>query len=286
MCSLGGALLVATGSLAACGVGDAPTPNKHLAALAAEAEANAADPAAASLRRGDASELRTEMLRLCGFHSNHDPVASCDAAAIDDAIAQASSTLSPTPNEPGATARTLTVAAQHIVDQAKDIPQESGAVVAQQIVELVQAGAAPPAAPSLGLDDNAASQASKEDRKHDQQAARETLRQLYAMRYAVGVGMAYASNAQAVRGTQDLRALSDRISAVSTALDGTDDVPAPEAAYSLSGDYPQPKAPGSGDALLERIRADEVALWQATAAQAQSGNWRAMSLALGAQAAV
>ncbi|AIU30685.1 DUF4439 domain-containing protein [Corynebacterium ulcerans] len=280
------AVVVSGGMLSACSLTPHPTPDTTLTRLAARASAEAktfdsSDSPYAALRRADLAELRTEIQRVCGHKNDGTLPSSCDDSALDSAIEKAHLDVDNNSNPADA----ATIAAQEIVSSAGELPEGSMLLAANQLVDLVSAGAAAPTTGGALFDPSVNKKLKSSDVKVDADAARDALAWEYSIVYGLGVATASASGLLKQAVNDSIDAHQNRISILQSSLAPTGNFPKPESAYELKK-YQQPFDAQSTADYIEALRKDTTDYWIATAATAKTTSWKELALAFAAQTAV
>ncbi|PAT15237.1 hypothetical protein CKJ84_02820 [Corynebacterium sp. NML 120412] len=257
-------------SLASCDALDVvgPRPNADLVALAQQAVADEqalGDAPLAHTRAMQAQQLFDEVERLCGTTESGELPSTCKVERTPGESAG-------NPDEVSAADH----AADALTEAAADVPEESVALVTAQAIDLRVAAGTEPAADADSADSEITNEA-------DLDAAREMLRREYAAQYGFSMATAYADDAL----DQHLEALRDasdeRVRALVTALEPSGDVPEAAPGYAFEG-VPAPADVASAGAYTQTQQQALVDQWRATAANAESPQFRRLAIQLAAEA--
>ena len=260
-------------SLASCDALDVvgPRPNADLVALAQQAIADEqalGDAPLAHTRAMQAQQLFDEVERLCGTTESGELPSTCKVERTPGESAG-------NPDEVSAAEH----AADALTEAAADVPEESVALVTAQAIDLRVAAGTEPAADA----DSADSTDSEITNEADLDAAREMLRREYAAQYGFSMATAYADDALDQR-LEALRDASDeRVRALVTAVEPAGDVPEAAPGYAFEG-VPAPADVASAGAYTQTQQQALVDQWRATAANAESPQFRRLAIQLAAEA--
>ena len=257
-------------SLASCDALDVvgPRPNADLVALAQQAVADEqalGDAPLAHTRAMQAQQLFNEVERLCGTTESGELPSTCEVERTPGESAG-------NPDEVSAAEH----AADALTEAAADVPEESVALVTAQAIDLRVAAETEPPADADSADSEITNEA-------DLDAAREMLRREYAAQYGFSMATAYADDALDQR-LEALRDASDeRVRALVTALEPSGDVPEAAPGYAFEG-VPAPADVASAGAYTQTQQQALVDQWRATAANAESPQFRRLAIQLAAEA--
>ncbi|MCQ9351606.1 hypothetical protein NQ015_00545 [Corynebacterium sp. 153RC1] len=251
--------------LAGCSVLDPqPLPDAHLAALAATAQAD---------RPNDAAALRAEMIRVCGHREDGSVPESCSEQAIDATI---SSSPAVEPAE----------AAGQVEDLFFALPEQSRLLVAQMYTTLpassdVEVTPEPPALE--GSDQPPQDKAQDPEQESDWAAALRTgLEEEYELLYGLDVARAFADPATTARIDRAHHVHTERVAQLQELLAPTGDVPAALPAYAFAPAATVPVDQATAAIAVDELLRSTSSTWANIAAEAKTEAFASYTLRLSA----
>ena len=253
--------------LAGCSVLDPqPLPDAHLAALAATAQAD---------RPNDAAALRAEMIRVCGHREDGSVPESCSEQAIDATI---SSSQAVEPAE----------AAGQVEDLFFALPEQSRFLVAQMYTTLpassdVEVAPEPPALEgSEQPPQNKAQDPEQESESDWATALRTGLEEEYKLLYGLDVARAFADPATTARIDRAHHVHTERVAQLQELLAPTGDVPAALPAYAFAPSATVPVDQATAATAVDELLRSTSSTWAHIAAEAKTEAFASYALRLSA----
>ncbi|MCQ9371009.1 ferritin-like domain-containing protein [Corynebacterium sp. 35RC1] len=253
--------------LAGCSVLDPqPLPDAHLAALAATAQAD---------RPNDAAALRAEMIRVCGHREDGSVPESCSEQAIDATI---SSSQAVEPAE----------AAGQVEDLFFALPEQSRLLVAQMYTTLpassdVEVTPEPPALEGSEQPPQDKAQDPEQESESDWAAALRTgLEEEYELLYGLDVARAFADPATTARIDRAHQVHTERVAQLQELLSPTGDVPAALPAYAFAPSSTVPVDQATAAIAVDELLSSTSSTWANIAAEAKTEAFASYALRLSA----
>ncbi|MCQ9342404.1 hypothetical protein [Corynebacterium kozikiae] len=255
--------------LAGCSVLDPqPLPDAHLAALAATAQADRPD---------DAAALRAEMIRVCGHREDGSVPESCSEQAIDATI---SSSQAVEPAE----------AAGQVEDLFFALPEQSRLLVAQMYTTLPASsdGEVTQEPPALEGSDQPPQDKAQEPEQESESdwatALRTGLEEEYKLLYGLDVARAFADPATTARIDRAHQVHTERVAHLQALLAPTGDVPAALPAYAFAPSATVPVDQATAAIAVDELLRSTSSTWANIAAEAKTEAFASYALRLSAPA--
>ncbi len=255
--------LAASTSLSSCSL-IGPHADAVLLDLAQQAENDAAmtrDPNFKAVRTTQATELKEEIMRLCGLRTDGTPYPSCaedlshPASSEDNLLGAQDSSSSnhiPEQSSPVDTNQWLS-AARQISDDVDKVPAQSRELLTREAIELVRHA---PGSQNTSQDSAIPStDALQVIPAEDQRILEEVLRREYATVYYLGLAMGYVDDTHAPSYTALLQTHEHCAADLNAALSSVSITVSPDVSYQL-GSYTSPQDDASARALADAAHDD------------------------------
>ncbi|MDO4908889.1 MAG: hypothetical protein Q3962_03435 [Corynebacterium sp.] len=246
--------LCGSSALVACSHEQTPAPDASLVTLAMSARVDG--------RTQQATELFTEIARLCGHKANGETPEECSQDTIIN-----NSTTMPAPQD-------ISAAARQIRDQSQAIPVSSRGLIASQYSALISQGAV-----------NAPADLKLQIASSTNTADINAIKDALSWEYSTIAGLSIASAYTHADVDSILAAHRDVAEYLAHLLQAANiDAPVASAGYTFNGTTPNNE--DTANAFVAQAKTQAVNLWLNAAQNAQSSQWYAASLwALGAVSA-